>query len=424
MQSCQRVDGMIRGRSVDRVPVALFWNWDYLYKAAGLTPRERRFYAYLDDNTRCELVCAAFRYHECNDLLTVLPNASLPEPRWRWQRHSEGIWQVRDRDGTEFPVDLRGEVPSIRVRGRSRELPLTTTPGPAPVPVSSVSDLRAAVRIESREALRQQGWFRLFELAKKRLGPQAFGMIASFGVFPALIGHLSGSGTGNDGAFEQAMIRLLTEQPLALALRDRIIEQHLERMDRAAETGADAVLLSSYYEGADLISPDMWRLYSKPGIAALSERAHKHGMLVWNWFLGDCLPLLDDLAEAGIDVLMLEQERRGYCSDPVEIRRRIGNAFCVTGWTHELDVIQDRRDAITKRTAAQLEAARSGRYIAGSSYLTDEAPLATVEFYCREVARLGRNVPAEQHAGPACADLAETVAELENRPPSNRSVTS
>ena len=382
---------MIRGLPVDRVPVVLFWNWDYLYKAAGLAPRERRFYGYLDDEIRCELVCAAFRRHQHNDLLTVLPNASGPEPRWRWRRRPEGTWMVRDRDGSEFPVDLSGDVPRIRYGSRDLDLPTTTTPSSPPVPVRSRSDVGAAIPIESRDELRRQGYFGLFEKAKRQLGSQAFGMIASFGVCPALVGHLSGSGTGNEGAFESAMIRLLSEQPLVLALRDRIVERQLERMDRAAEAGADAVLLSSYYEGTDLISPAMWRLFSKPGVAALTERAHHHGMLVWNWFLGDCLPLLEDLAETGIDVLMLEQERRGYRSDPVEIRRRVGDALCVTGWTHELDVIRDRREAITARTAAQLEAARTGRYLAGSTYLTEEAPLATVEFYCREVVRLGKN---------------------------------
>jgi len=185
------------------------------------------------------------------------------------------------------------------------------------------------------------------------------------------------------------MKRWPSRETLALSIRDRLIEQQLAQVDCAARSGVDAVLISSYWEGADMISPDLWRKYSRPGIQALARRAHERGLSAWNWFLGDCVPVLDDLIDAGIDVLMLEQGRHGYTSDPVAIRKHVGDALCITGWTDELDVINDRRDAIARRTAAQMQAAETGPYMATTTYLTAEAPVETVDFYCREVARLG-----------------------------------
>ncbi len=149
--------------------------------------------------------------------------------------------------------------------------------------------------------------------------------------------------------------------------------------------------MGAYLEGADIISPRSWREVALPGHRILVERAHSLGLQVLLWFLGDCMPLLDDLAKLGIDGLWLEQERRGYSADPVEVRKRVGNAFCVWGWNWEMDLINDDRESITRNVERQIRGAGvDGAFIMGTTYLTSEARLGALDHYCEEILRMSR----------------------------------
>jgi hypothetical protein len=44
-----------------------------------------------------------------------------------------------------------------------------------------------------------------------------------------------------------------------------------------------------------------------------------------------------------------------YSCDPSELRRRVGNDLCITGWTYELDMIRNDRAAIARTIRHQIE---------------------------------------------------------------------
>jgi uroporphyrinogen-III decarboxylase len=107
------------------------------------------------------------------------------------------------------------------------------------------------------------------------------------------------------------------------------------------------------------------------------------------WFLGDCLPLVEDIARAGYDLLHIEQDRRGYSSDPAEFRKRIGTDLCITGWTYELDMINDNREAISHTIRHQIETAgQEGAFIYGSTFIGADVAPETVDFMYEEVRRI------------------------------------
>jgi len=138
-----------------------------------------------------------------------------------------------------------------------------------------------------------------------------------------------------------------------------------------------------------MISPKHWRELVLPGHRILTAEAQRFGLKVLLWFLGDCMPLLDDIVGLGVDALVVEQPRRGYSSDPGEIRRRVGHRLCVYGWSPELAMIKGDREAITRTVETHIRAAGlDGAFVMGSTYLTNEVSCETVDFFCNEVVRL------------------------------------
>lgn len=121
------------------------------------------------------------------------------------------------------------------------------------------------------------------------------------------------------------------------------------------------------------------------------EEAKRHGLKVLFWFLGDCIPLLEDIVGLGVDGLVVEQPRRGYSTDPGEVRRIVGKRICVYGWSPELAMIKGDREAISRTIEKQIQdAGLDGAFVMGSMYLTSEVSCETVDFFCDEVARVSR----------------------------------
>ena len=117
------------------------------------------------------------------------------------------------------------------------------------------------------------------------------------------------------------------------------------------------------------------------------RRAHAAGLKAICWFLGDCMPLVEDIARAGYDMLVIEESRIGYSSDVGEMRRRVGTDLCLSGWAPELAMLFDDRETLRWQIEDQYEAAgRDGAFIYSTSMLDSGVNPDTVEFFCQKVA--------------------------------------
>ena len=81
-----------------------------------------------------------------------------------------------------------------------------------------------------------------------------------------------------------------------------------------------------------------------PHDAEVCLAARAAGLRGLNWYLGNLMPVLDVVRRLPLDALVLEQGRKAYATDPVEIRRRVGPRFCLFGFGHEHDYCADRRE--------------------------------------------------------------------------------
>jgi len=379
MTSQERMRIALNRGKPDRVPIAMVADFDFYCKAAGRPMWE---FEYGDNASRAAIQRQAHLRFPDNDFVmcwTGLDNETIRSRRVVVE-HGQPFVEWRE-TGERTPIRSRPTAADWSERGYG----ITSQSG-WDQPVTSEADVeRALGPVPSTEGLLRSGRYDPVPVLRRELGDQAYLAVAAHGIFPAALDIL--------GGFEAGMLALRERPHLVRSLLEQLAHHRTPIMEAAARQGADGAWLGGYLEGADLISPQLWREVVLPGHCIQVEAARANRLQVLFWFLGDCMPLLPYLVDLGIDGLVIEQPRRGYSSDPTQVRRQVGKAFCVYGWTWELDIIHDRRESITREVEMQIRGAGlDGAFIMGTTYLTSEASLEALEHFCREVARVSREV--------------------------------
>ena len=192
------------------------------------------------------------------------------------------------------------------------------------------------------------------------------------------------------GGFVEGLTTLAEDRELYRDIMARCALESYARLEAAERTGAHSTFFTSYHTGADTISPRDYAELVFPLERDICRAAKDRGFFVLNWFLGDLMPILDKVLELPIDALVLEQGRKGYVIDPVEIRKRAGPDFCLFGFGYERAYCAfDRRD-LTEELERQINGAgRDGAFIAGTPIMPPDARPEAVDWYFREARRIG-----------------------------------
>ncbi|NLJ41167.1 MAG: hypothetical protein GX352_06115, partial [Clostridiales bacterium] len=139
------------------------------------------------------------------------------------------------------------------------------------------------------------------------------------------------------GGYEEGLMTMMLERNLFTGIVERYTEVEAALLDPGIKAGGKALWFTSYYTGADTISPKDYANLVFPWEKRICEMAKEKGIHVLYWFLGDLMPILDKVVELPIDALVLEQGRKQYEVDPVEIRKQVGEKLCIFGYGLEMD---------------------------------------------------------------------------------------
>jgi len=372
MNNKQRMLTAMAGKKPDHVPVFISSYWDYEVRAANGDPFE---YAYGDLNTRLHTELAFLKRHF---------NAGLHRLSPGHVRRTKGTIikeqncrHVLDDSGRPL-FDLPPRCPLPWTPLIEKYLPeLVCFSAHPPETVKRPEDIARIVDIDiaSRPAFNSDEFV-------KAMVPEISGkiLIATSGcaLFPHTRRCLGGT--------EQCLLALMDTPALVESVMEALLTRYDKMIAMCAKAGSDAMWCGAYDEGADVVSPGLWRKMILPRHKKLVAMIHSRNMKAICWFLGDCLPLVEDLAEAGYDALILEQGRGAYSSDVGAMRKRVGNELCLSGWLPEIAVLKDDRETIRRHIHEQYESAgTNGAFLFATSILDSNVNPETIDFVCKEI---------------------------------------
>jgi len=129
--------------------------------------------------------------------------------------------------------------------------------------------------------------------------------------------------------FESVMVLSLTRPDLIQQYAQVIHRWNLKQIEvYLAETEAELIVRRGWYETTEFWTPNAWRSIVAPTLKKEAEVVHQAGRKFGYIITSAFLPLLDDILETGVDVLIGVDPEEGKGSNLPEIKGRCRAAGC------------------------------------------------------------------------------------------------
>lgn len=164
--------------------------------------------------------------------------------------------------------------------------------------------------------------------------------------------------------FEDSLIFAHEQPALTEYYIHRACQAFLPAVQAAKQCGAHAFIFSEGFGGAiDLLSPeDFTRTYLTPKIA-FYQAVKAMGLYAIGYCLGDVRPYLHLLEQIPMDGMMIEESKKRFVLDPVEIRRRLKPEICLFGNLDSILLLNGDHAEIRAEVNRQAAALRDGSFI-------------------------------------------------------------
>lgn len=200
----------------------------------------------------------------------------------------------------------------------------------------------------------EHGDFDHVRILRNRLG-------AEFAIFPNIGGPTAESGN----SFDEWMLAALQKPDQVKEQLLRTCRERAFPIARAArEQGADGLIFSLGYGGAcDLISPELLRRICLEPWQEFFGQVKRLGLHPVGYFLGNILPYLDIIIETDVAGVMIEESKKGWRLDPVEIRKKLPGDMVLFGNLDSQLLLKGTPASITKEIQYQARARDHGPFV-------------------------------------------------------------
>lgn len=212
------------------------------------------------------------------------------DEEWRWGDHVPFLDDYLVGRSRKFIVDGPTDLPALRY--------LLAPPTPAEVTAFQTESAPVIEFARSKDLLLAGGW----------------------GVGADLIGWVYGL---------QRLPYAVFDQPEFVAeILDTIAAWNRTRMEVLLKAGIDLFIKRTWYENCDNFTPRHFRKFIQPILAADAALAHRHGAKFGIMMTSNCMALLDDIREAGVDAIMGVDPAQW---DLQVAREKLGGKLCLWG---------------------------------------------------------------------------------------------
>jgi len=197
--------------------------------------------------------------------------------------------------------------------------------------------------------------------------------------------------TYNLWGFEGMMLMIATQPELVRHACDRYLEVALRNIREAAQHGARGIWIEECL--TDMISPEAFAMLNVPYLRRVIEAIREAGMKSIYYFCGNTIGKWDQIMSLGMDAIALEERKKNFNNEIVEIVDRVQGRCVVLGNLDALSILQNGSEKQLKEEIQRQIAAgrRNGsRFIMSlGSPVTPVTPVERVRLYCDLVHELG-----------------------------------
>jgi len=186
--------------------------------------------------------------------------------------------------------------------------------------------------------------------------------------------------------FEELMMDAMdTPELVAYAIQGQC-RQFMKRVHAAKACGAQAYIFSEGMGGSlGQLSPALEEQVQADAKRWFYAEVRKAGLLPIGYWLGDVRPHMRWLNSLNMAGLMIEEDKKGFTLDPLEIRRMLRPETCLFGNVDSTLLLRGTPDAIRADVRRQRRAAAAGTFVfANGSPLVVGTPPANIDAYMEE----------------------------------------
>ena len=377
MNSRERMFAAIYGHQPDRVPVAPHWWGNYKFEIAGRDYMLDRW----TDGQEMLLVYRAFYERFQSDWFHL----SGGYPRIRGAYLSRDYRAIREGgkmyliapDGSRDEILADESLASSRAESRSR------------LDLSSAARIRAAIDHE----LERFRPLTAAEITAAGYTDHAAQIVREYGETVFVVVNVGAPGILAFGSerYQESLMALYDYPEGVKRLVQRRYESAMEWARAFAAVGVHGWLISEDVAGSDTISPHMYEEFLYPANCWFFEQVNRLGMVPMVYFCGDVRPLVPLVRDSGARVLLIEDSRKTFTLDVVEIVKGLAGKVLLFGNLDTTDLLlHGRPEDVEQAVKEQLRAALYGPFVvANGSPIAPGTPPENVEAMIRATHRHG-----------------------------------
>ena len=177
---------------------------------------------------------------------------------------------------------------------------------------------------------------------------------------------------------EQTYIDLLTEPDLVNRIMDVTLANSIERARALVNSGVDALYIGEPACSCSLISPGQFEQFCLPRFRTFCQELHKHNVLIYIHICGNSRPILEMMADTGVDCIEPLDPLGGV--EVADAKQRVGHRVSLMGGVNTLSLLNGKPEEIYEEASACCrQGGQNGGYIlAAGDMVPDLAPKENV----------------------------------------------
>jgi MtaA/CmuA family methyltransferase len=181
---------------------------------------------------------------------------------------------------------------------------------------------------------------------------------------------------------EQAMLDLREDPGFVTEVMERATAISIELGKALISAGVHGIYTGDAWASASIISPRDYEKFCQPFHAKAARAFHELGVKVYLHICGNCKPILEMMADTGVDAI--EPLDMMTAQDLGDAKKRVGDRVCFKGGVSTLTLLTGTPDEVYRVSREAIEACGPTGYILGSGDdIPRDTPFANIDAMVR-----------------------------------------